>query len=33
MSAYINSYLKSSDLIIDKEVKKEILNNKFKEME
>ena len=32
MSAYINSYLKSSDLIIDKEVKKEILSNKFKEI-
>lgn len=33
MTSYINSYLKSGDLIIDKEVKKEILSNKFKEIE
>jgi hypothetical protein len=32
MCSYINSYLKSSDLIIDKEVKGEILSNKFKEI-
>lgn len=32
MTAYINSYLKSSDLIMDNEVKKEILTNKFKEI-
>ena len=32
MSSYINSYLKSSELIMDNEVKKEILSNKFKEI-
>ena len=33
MTSYINSYLKSSDLIMDNEVKKEILSNKFKGIE
>ena len=32
MCSYINSYLKSSDLIMDNELKKEILSNKFNEI-